>query len=428
MVETYYENQKKDMESGYVTSVKGMLDYLGSKELEDATSAKVELRMDGQQIHIEFTRHTNPDGTLGGFVSKEAQVSSSYISRNAVICGKMEVTDSEIGDGSAVVFFGTNKDSDDVITGTLIGKDVTIQAKGTKSFLTIRDSKIDDGVKFDLGLGGANICRSMVGSNVITQIIVPDPLMLTFLNIQQSDIKSGSVIILDKEPPRLSMNNVKFPAGSEVRMDTKGYGERVEQGLNLQNDTYTIAVPDLDNDPVLLKYIDDGETFSDSHRLADKALDKLVAAIGKAAADKVERVALLSQYVYDTISYSKDVADMSANKNSIPLDYFINNRGGVCFEHALLLYEILESERMAGLSDIKPKFVCGVANSSNSTSLHAWVEVEVDGVTYVIDPTTPLPYAIAGKRGDDNKFIRVFGYIGRDYFYEAQPSITQGKA
>jgi hypothetical protein len=88
----------------------------------------------------------------------------------------------------------------------------------------------------------------------------------------------------------------------------------------------------------------------------------------------------------------------------------------------MMLYEVLEREYLRGNTNVKPRFVSGAADSNDSESLHAWVEVEINNSVYVVDPTNPLPFMIAGKRENGN-FIRESAPTNYDYVVDGEPIV-----
>lgn len=406
-----------------------MLAYLRSKKMDNNSSVTVSLDVNGQSKELQFVRHVNPDGTKGGFVGSNTKAdTSTYIDKTAIVYGTIEIQNSKIGANSTILSFGKDNQysqgDKNFIGDTTIGEGVKLQAFGSRSCLVIRTSEIGDDVDINMEKGRAYICRSKVGSGVTTETLVADPRGMEILNIEESEIGKDSKILMDKVPPRLGITNEKIPSSSRIGIDRIKYWCEVEQNGKMPNDPYTIDVPDF-KDAVLTKFIKDGEAYATNNKLNQIMHDRLVALIGNAQADKLERVVMLANYVYIDIPYDMSTEEKyPKDKSAIPLDYFIEQKGGICFEHALLLYEILEKERLEGKTTVNPRFVSGMADSHDPDSLHAWFEVEIDGEVYIVDPTNPMPYTIAGKRGKNGEFIRFYAPSSYDYVYDGQPSVS----
>ncbi len=410
-----------------------MLAYLGSDKLVGKDTVSVVLHDGAESRAVEFTRHVNPDGSRGGFVGSGADGVSpkidkgTYIDPTAVVYGAFTITKSRIEAGASITSMGKRGASAggdrNVIEDSTIGAGTRLTASGTSSRFVIRHARIGDDVDIDLGMGSAYIHNATIGDNVRANGGAKSASSMLYLGIEESSIGNGTGIDLDHEPPRLDIVDQSVPANALVTIDSRHYYHTVGQNSRMPNDVYTVEVPDL-NDKALSKFADDARAYADSHALAPTLASRLQAFAGdQATAKKLERVALMANHVWKYLGYDADTYKGYPDAQAIPLDYFITNRGGVCFEHALLLYEVLAKELAEGRSDVKPRFVDGAAEGNDSDSLHAWVEVEIDGKVFVIDPTTPMFNTIAGKREDDGTFVRFSGVYGRDYVPNGRPAV-----
>ncbi len=424
------EIEKEIVKPAEFSNVEDMVAYLRSDKVAAKDKVAVVLNRDGNPKGIEFTRHVNTDGSRGGFVASSVprlHISASYIDPTAVVYGTFDITNSRIGANSTVISFGKDtafvNGDQNTLADTVIGSGSTIKADGAKSCIVLRGATIEDGVDIDVKKGRLYIARSTIGSGVATEALVADPKELLILNIEESTIGRDSKISLDKQPPRLGIANMSVPDRSAVSIDMDNYAMEVRQPGKMPNDPYTVMVPEL-SDGTLSGFIGDAEAYTGSVSLAPGLKAHLQIFAGSTASlKKLERVVLLAKYVYDTIPYDGSTYEGYGDPAHVPLDYFIDNKGGVCFEHALMLYEVLEKERREGSLKVKPMFVSGAAIGSDPDSLHAWVEVEIDGEVFVIDPTNPMPYTIAGMRGQHNEFIRISGIYNYDYVYDGEPII-----
>ncbi|MEM0124555.1 MAG: transglutaminase-like domain-containing protein, partial [Candidatus Micrarchaeaceae archaeon] len=99
----------------------------------------------------------------------------------------------------------------------------------------------------------------------------------------------------------------------------------------------------------------------------------------------LERVKLLTEFVYKTIEYDINFAD---GVNVIMLRQVIKNRKGTCLEEASLLYMILREE------DFDVSFAVGTI-TDGGIYRHAWVKVRIDEELYVADPTNNITMVAA---------------------------------
>ncbi|MEM4067545.1 MAG: transglutaminase-like domain-containing protein [Candidatus Micrarchaeaceae archaeon] len=95
----------------------------------------------------------------------------------------------------------------------------------------------------------------------------------------------------------------------------------------------------------------------------------------------LERVKLLTEFVYKTIEYDINFAD---GVNEIMLYQVIKNKKGVCLEEAALLYMILVEE------GFDARFAVGTITVDGGTYGHAWVKVRIDDKWYAADPTNNI--------------------------------------
>lgn len=425
------EIKKEKQEDAEFSSVEDMVDYLRSAKIAIKDRVDVVLDIDGNQKNITFERRDNPDGSRGGFVATSVSrlhVAASYVDSTAIIYGNFDITNSHIGPNATIISLGKDTiystgGDQNVIIDTDIGMDSTLKAFGKKSCIVLRGAKIGDQVDIDVQKGRLYVARATVENGVTTETLVSDPDNLEILTIEESVVGKYSKISLDKQPPRLGISNLNIPEHSAISIDMDNYAMEVQQPGKMPNDPYTIIVPKPTN-RTLAAFINNAETYANKMSLTPKYISQLHMFAGNAKRlKKLERAILLAKYVYDTIPYDGATYEKYGDPANVPLDYFIKNKGGVCFEHALLLYEILEKERQDGTLDVKPMFVTGAAIGKDADSLHAWVEVEIDGEVFVIDPTNAMPYTIAGMRDINNGFIRIYGVPGYDYVYDGQPVI-----
>ena len=424
------EIKKEKQETAEFSSVEDMVDYLRSANIAVKDRVDVVLDVDGNQKNITFERRSNPDGSRGGFVATSVSrlnIASSYVDSTAVIYGNFDIINSHIGPNATVISLGKDtvyaNGDQNVIIDTDIGMDSTLKALGKKSCIVLRGARIGDQVDIDVQKGRLYIARATVGNSVTMETLVSDPGNLEILTIEEAVIGRYSKISLDKQPPRLGISNLNIPERSAISIDMDNYAMEVQQPGKMPNDPYTVIVPTPTNH-TLEAFIKSAEKYANNMSLTPKYISQLQMFAGNAKRlKKLEMVILLAKYVYDTIPYDGTTYEKYGDPANVPLDYFIKNKGGVCFEHALLLYEILEKERQDGTLDVKPMFVTGAAIGKDVDSLHAWVEVEIDGEVFVMDPTNPMPYTIAGMRDINNGFIRIYGVPGYDYVYDGQPAI-----
>jgi hypothetical protein len=423
-------------------SAESLSNYVSNLKNED-TPIKAKLNINGKEREIELRRHSNPDGSKGGWVGANVRLDNTTIAKSAVVYGDIELKDCKIGSHCTIVSFGSRKknasdDDNNYIENSQIDKNVTLIAHGKNSVITVIHSKIESGTSIDVGEGKLLVFISHIKSNVTSATENGAQLdRLTILDIEQTEIGNDSTIVLDKNPPRMDILNKKIPSNSEIRPDPNNYAYPFNYGERVTNGGYGIRIPQ-PTDGILSKFITDAETYATKNTLSDGTKQQLIKFVGnKATAEKLLKVILLANYVhnniqYDLHGYEKIVTKYNDNVEDIPLDHFIKykkrsifgkNGTGVCFEYALITCMILKKELAEGKSSAAPLFVGGTAMSSNSNALHAWVEVEIDGRTFVIDPTNPLPYMIAGERDKNHAFIQFMGVSDYDYTYDSQPVI-----
>ncbi len=409
-------------------NVSGMLADLRSKRREKHNSATVTIDVNGTQKTLHFTRYVNPDGTKGGFIGDGVKVldKNTYIAATAVVYGTFELQNAKIADGAALVSFGKEGQyahgDKNLVYDSSIGSNATLKTVGINGVIQVRTSVVEDNASIDAGAGRTYIYNSTVRSGMHTKLTAADPKELEILYIWESTVGKNTLIEFDKEPPRLGIINKNVPDNSKITIDMKDYWFPVDQNGKMPNITtvaYTIIMPGL-NDKLLSQHLDDLETSAHSNPLSAYAKAEIASLAGNNAAE-LENVVGLARAVYKSMHYSmKHAENYPGDKSTIPLSYFFHE--GVCFEHALMLYEVLEREYLRGNTNVKPRFVSGAADSNDSESLHAWVEVEINNSVYVVDPTNPLPFMIAGKRENGN-FIRESAPTNYDYVVDGEPIV-----
>ncbi len=416
--------------------------YLRSLE-DDDTPIKAKLSIRGREREVELKRHINPDGSRGGWVGAGVLLDNVSMASNAIVYGEMELKDCSIGANATIITMGRQKksgsnDEKNYIEDSQIGSNVTLIANGSNSIISVQHSRIDSGAYLDAGRGKIIIFISHVGSNVRSIAEASTRLdRLTMLDIEQSEIGSNSTIVFDQTPPRLAILDRTIPANSEIRADPSNNGMPFGYGKRVTNGGYGVRIPQA-SEKTLARFAAEAERYADANALSANTKKQLLSFVGdKATAEKLERAILLANYVHNHIAYDlngfeKIVKKFGDNVEDIPLQHFIafkkhslsgKNGTGVCFEYALVTCLVLERELSAGKLNAVPLFVGGTAMSSNSNALHAWVEVQIDGRTFVIDPTNSMPFLIAGERDKNHNFIRYMAVSGYDYTYDSQPVV-----
>jgi hypothetical protein len=434
-----------------------MLAYLRSKSMENENRAEVALLIDNYSREFNFVRHVNPDGSKGGFVDEQLKNKSlygpnmapvsTYVDPTAVVYGNVKIENSTIGPNTTILALGG---ANSYIADTTIMSSVMLRSDGILGPIVLSKTKIEDNVKMDIGRGILYIVRSTIKSGVVLETYPDAPenpldftafndflapranpksmskggnprISVKVLDIDDSEVGRDSMIRLEPDAPRLRILDAKVPDASNVTVDPKSHFINVPIDGTMSNIFYKVHIPQL-ADSVFSKFAADAQKYAKRSKLP-KSMDKsLLAQMDAASAKELERVILIAKYVYDNIKYADISGKYPKDKLDIPLDYFIDKGKGICFEHALLLYTILEKELTMEGGKVTPHFVTGLAKSDDVASWHAWVEVEINGTVFVIDATSPFMFA--GKRSKSGKFIRSGPMIDWDYRPDGKPLVT----
>jgi hypothetical protein len=446
------------------TSADELLSYLRSKEMQKADTAKVVLKEDGAERELNFIRHINPDGTKGGFIDSglsskslygvNMTPKSSFIDPTAVVYGNVTIENSTIGANTSILALGQ---AGSYIVDTKIGDSVTLKSEGLLGPIVLDSTTIEDRVSMDISRGILYIVRSTIRSGVVLdsyadpaesgnnfmvyqEFIAPyasgkkskrdvhessnanaPKLSIKVLDIDDSDIGKDSVISLKPDAPRLRILHTTVPPSSKISVDPSSHYISVAIDQALTNIFYKVHVPLL-TEQKLSTFISDAEDYAKMHKLPNSVDQRLLKQLDPASAKELERVIMLAKFVYDRIQYEDIASKYTNDKTDIPIDYFIDKGKGICFEHALLLYTILEKELTMQGGKVTPHFVTGLAKSDEVNSWHAWIEVEINGKVFVIDATSPFMFA--GKRTKSGKFVRSGPMIDWDYRPDGTPLVT----
>jgi hypothetical protein len=418
--------------------------YLRSDELKRSKTAKLMFvdQEGGNQVELNFRRHINADGTVGGFVSEHSEVdTSTYIDATAVVCGRVTVSNSRIDANAAILTPDKKPLTGDIhpvsISNSIIGSAVKMKSGSAINIILVSNSVIGPGTAINIGEGAFIVTDSKIkdGVSVIADDFSPtrrigaaNDISATYkmLSINSSEIGSESTVILEGSGQRLRIVNMSIPSNSKVTVDPSKRYLKVEMESKLpKNVHYSVTIPNLEMDKVVSKFVSEAEDYAERYKLSDSVREAFFSSAGGSANKELESILLKAKYVYERIRFDDASEDFKEGERDIPLDYFIEEDKGVCFEKALLLYVILEKEMMNakhGERTIKPYFVTGLMKSDDLSSMHAWVEVELEGEIFVIDPT--VPYLYAGRREKNGDFMRFSPMSGWDYMRDYMPKVT----
>ena len=458
MVEANKQKQKPTEKPKVFFSEDEVLNYLRSDAMEKASKATVILSTtEGQSDTLKFTRHTNADGTKGGFIGDGVNAAASaYIDHTAVIFGDVSISNSRIGANSSIFapyggdFLSSSPENAHAqIVDSTIGASVKLKTDGLMSAILVNNSKIEDGVKMEMGQGTVYIVRSTIKKDVLVvtddlkppKQKAPDPDDMDYLNelifsgmsgsdikildVDDSEIGSGSKVFLQGADRRLRIIDTKIPDRSSVTVDQDNHYLKVQLDHVLTNIFYSVNVPYPDKDMVLSQFIREAEDYAKHHRVPKAIREGLYGSLDPTVAKQLGKVLMKAKYVYEHIKYDDATKGYTKDKTDIPIDYFIEQGKGICFEHALLLYAILEKEAIdAGQNaSIKPHFATGLAKSDDVTSWHAWTEIEINGQIFVVDPTAS--FLFSGKRSKSGKLTKAGQQQGGwDYLRDGMPKVT----
>ncbi len=433
-----------------------MLAYLRSSMAAGADSVTVTLLTGGESRQLSFVRYRNPDGSVGGLIDQNLSAKSIYgsdmqpedtfIDSTAVVYGNVKIVNSKIGPNSSVLALGQ---AQSYIEDTAIGSRVNIRSGGVLGPIVLDMTNIEDDVSLNIGKGILYIVRSTVHSGVVLESYADLPenppnfkalrdfmspyasskdlkgaspsISIKVLDIDDSEIGSNSRIKLEAGSPRLRILSANVPANSKVTVDPRNYFIPVTLDGTQSNIFYKVRIPLL-NDPVFSKFAKDAEDYANTHKLPKTVDQSLLGKLDADSAKQLQHTILIAKYVYDNIKYGDITDKYTKDVLDIPLDYFIDKGKGICFEHALLLYTILEKELAMQGGKVTPHFVTGLAKSDDVASWHAWVEVEINGKVFVIDATSPFMFA--GKRTKSGSFVSSGPLIDWDYRPDGAPLVT----
>lgn len=146
----------------------------------------------------------------------------------------------------------------------------------------------------------------------------------------------------------------------------------------------------------------------------------LGAALAEGAADDLDVIARVYDYVIDTIAYDYDKADAVANETGyLPdIDETLDAKKGICFDYASLMTAMLRSQR------IPTRLVTGYVTTGGKEIYHAWISVYIEGKGWIdniiyfdgtdwvrMDPT------LAASSGDKEKYTGDGDQYNAMYYY-----------
>lgn len=103
------------------------------------------------------------------------------------------------------------------------------------------------------------------------------------------------------------------------------------------------------------------------------------AALAEGAADDLDVIARVYDYVIDNISYDYDKADAVAGETGyLPdADEILGTKKGICFDYASLMTAMLRSQR------IPTRLVIGYVTTGGKEIYHAWISVYIEGTGWI---------------------------------------------
>ncbi|MEA4854076.1 MAG: transglutaminase-like domain-containing protein [Christensenella sp.] len=140
--------------------------------------------------------------------------------------------------------------------------------------------------------------------------------------------------------------------------------------------------------------------------------------LAQGAADDLDVVARVYDYVVGTVTYDYDKADTVQTGYLPDVDETLQTEKGICFDYAALMTAMLRSQR------IPTKLVIGYVSGGGGQVYHAWISVYIEGQGWVdniiyfdgtdwvrMDPTMASTGGGAGKyTGDGNQYNAMYTY------------------